>query len=92
MPGKVFPRPELPFSTIFCMCRNPTKGDSMSKVLFLFFAGVFVGTAIYELGKRTNTKWEFICKLEKLVEKGADELFVSAVTKEEKEIIPDFKA
>jgi hypothetical protein len=63
----------------------------MSKVLFIFFAGVFVGTAIYELGKRSHTKWEFVCNLEKLVEKGADELLVSTATKEEKEIFSDFK-
>ncbi len=63
----------------------------MSKVLFLFFAGVFVGTAIYELGKRSKTKWEFACKLEKLVEKEADELLASAASKEEKEFFSDFK-
>jgi hypothetical protein len=63
----------------------------MSKVLFIIFAGVFVGTAIYEVGKRSKTKWEFVCMFEKLLEKAAEELLVCSAIKEEKEILSDFK-
>jgi hypothetical protein len=63
----------------------------MNKVLLLFIAGIFVGAAIYELNKRSKTKWEFIHMLEHLIEKEADDFTLSSLAKDEDLFIADFK-
>lgn len=64
----------------------------MSKVLFLFIAGIFVGATIYELNRRSKTKWEFIHMLEHLIEKETDDFALSSLAKDEDRFIADFKA
>ncbi len=63
----------------------------MSKVLFLLIAGIFVGATIIELNKRSKTKWEFIHLLEYFIEKEANDLALSALSKDEERFITDFK-
>jgi ABC-type Fe3+-hydroxamate transport system substrate-binding protein len=67
------------------------KGAIMSKALFLFIAGIFVGAAIYELSKRSNNKWQFTHLLENLVEKEADDIFISSFSKREDQFMADLK-
>jgi hypothetical protein len=63
----------------------------MNKVLFLFIAGIFVGATIFELKKRSKTKWEFIHLLEHFIEKEADDLALRSLAKDEEKFISDFK-
>ena len=63
----------------------------MSKVFFLFIAGIFVGSAIYELSKRSNNRWQFTHMLENLVEKEADDIFVSSFSQREDQFMADLK-
>ncbi|GEM_PF-3551295 len=63
----------------------------MSKVLFLFIAGIFVGATIIELNKRAKTKWEFIHLLEYFIEKEANDLALNALSKDEDRFVADFK-
>jgi hypothetical protein len=64
----------------------------MGKVLFVIISGIFVGASIYELAKRATTKMEFTHLFEGLVEKEADELFLSALSKNEKILAADFQS
>jgi hypothetical protein len=64
----------------------------MSKILFIIISGIFVGASIYELGKRATTKLEFTRLFEGLVEKEADELFISSLSKNEKMLAADFQS
>jgi hypothetical protein len=63
----------------------------MSKVFFLFISGVFVGSAIFELSKRSKNKWQFTHMLESLVEKEADDIFVSSFSLRESQFMADLK-
>ncbi len=61
----------------------------MSKALFLFVAGVFIGAVIIELNRRSNTKWQFTRLFENLMVKEADDAFVGAVAKNEGQFMDD---
>jgi hypothetical protein len=63
----------------------------MSKVLFLFVAGIFVGAVIFELYNRSKTKLEFDHMLEGVIVKEADELFAGSLAKNEEQFMADFK-
>jgi hypothetical protein len=58
----------------------------MSKILFLVVAGVFVGAAIFELGKKAKSKWEFTHMFERLVEKEAESFLSSTLSKDETQL------
>jgi hypothetical protein len=61
----------------------------MSKALFLVIAGVFVGAAIFELGKKAKTKWEFTHLFEGLVEKEAESFLSITLSKDENQFASD---
>ncbi len=61
----------------------------MSKFLFIFVAGIFVGSIIFELNKRSKTKSEFTHLLENLIEREADDVFVGALAKNEERFMDD---
>ncbi len=63
----------------------------MGKALFSLIAGIFVGAFIFEIYKRSKSKWEFTRMLEGAIEKEATDIFAHSITKNEEQFESDFK-